>query len=965
VTSLVTYYILTNQSINLSIKIQPWNLSTLPLPYLPNNMSSSVASSRYSVSRLADEYNKSQSKKKNNNGSGSVSGNGIPRQANNFIASPSSTHYTFNYDETPQKVIATESQMALLCLDHLRTLRRKVHHQNHNQINATNNACKDEHERNGLKLNFNEDYLTLAVYALSRAFASPSELSMHHENDRNSGGLGAGAGSGAGAGNGAIGNDAFFQSELSITNATAQFKQQQQQQQTNDTSIISMSNDNMETIGSLTPEIDLPTLSQMESEIIYQKKPVTGPSPTKKSSKTDSNPKSKYSKTKPRPEASVDVYSVDKAGGDPMEWYLYDDEHPSNQDRIYPYRGISSTPFDLPTLVSVSMNAYSAKARREGEYIMTKDSMFVDFVEAVKFKGFFNVSDDVILARIAGKNSENDNGNIKSPEGLGNGIRAIANPKQMDMVREQIYQERYRKVVNKFRYKLEEKMIREEEEEEIEAEIEAASGSTKKRRGSNRASASKVEKPSPVPVSVSAIANYNYNKGDDASEAEATVAGSVLVDRPMPMKSSASSRRQQQQRRKSSTCATTGGNSSSRTSLKDVEEAERQKAKGNVYMQKKKYTKAKNCYTTALQLAPQGPTSHVYYSNRSAALLSMRNFSDAVHDAEKSIALKPDYPKAHARLGLSHFLLGRFSEAVASYTLAVRYEPTNQTSLSYLERSKKKLLAETASRFGSGSVSVAGTHHDDDMTSVSSRVSVRSNGDRRQSTIPFLARKPSSAGLGTRSSHQHRQHHDNSLTPERDVNISTSSRKANVNASLDMSLSRSRSGLDEFPREYNEDSSINLNVVQSASSGSLLSMSTVKRKARVQEADKIKIEGNKAMARKEYAPAIKLYSKALRLAPAGPSSHVYFANRAAALCYLERYEEAELDSERSLALVPEFSKAHARLGLSRYFLKDYEGAVDAYETALVYDPQNESNRIYLAKAKFKLSRRKSSHVLEE
>ena len=61
-------------------------------------------------------------------------------------------------------------------------------------------------------------------------------------------------------------------------------------------------------------------------------------------------------------------------------------------------------------------------------------------------------------------------------------------------------------------------------------------------------------------------------------------------------------------------------------------------------------------------------------------------------------------------------------------------------------------------------------------------------------------------------------------------------------------------------------------------------------------------------------------------------SHVYFANRAAALCYLERYEEAELDSERSLALLPEFSKAHARLGLSQYFLKDYEGSVEVWKS---------------------------------
>jgi len=125
------------------------------------------------------------------------------------------------------------------------------------------------------------------------------------------------------------------------------------------------------------------------------------------------------------------------------------------------------------------------------------------------------------------------------------------------------------------------------------------------------------------------------------------------------------------------------------------------------------------------------------------------------------------------------------------------------------------------------------------------------------------------------------------------------------------------------------------------------------------EADRLKGEGNKAMARKEYEKAVRYYSKSLRLAPAGPNSHVYFSNRAAALCYLERYEEAELDAERSLALNPEYGKAHARLGLSRYFLRDYYGAVEAYESALEYDPNNAASRSYLAKAKSKISRRHS------
>jgi tetratricopeptide (TPR) repeat protein len=114
---------------------------------------------------------------------------------------------------------------------------------------------------------------------------------------------------------------------------------------------------------------------------------------------------------------------------------------------------------------------------------------------------------------------------------------------------------------------------------------------------------------------------------------------------------------------------------------------------------------------------------------------------------------------------------------------------------------------------------------------------------------------------------------------------------------------------------------------------------------KLEEANRLQVNGNKAMARTQYLEAIKLYYNVLRLAPAGPQSHVYFSDRAAALCYVVRYEEAELDAERALVLHPEFGNAHARLGLSRYFLKDYHGAVEAYEIASAYDPDNECNRI--------------------
>jgi len=125
------------------------------------------------------------------------------------------------------------------------------------------------------------------------------------------------------------------------------------------------------------------------------------------------------------------------------------------------------------------------------------------------------------------------------------------------------------------------------------------------------------------------------------------------------------------------------------------------------------------------------------------------------------------------------------------------------------------------------------------------------------------------------------------------------------------------------------------------------------------EAEKFKEMGNSYMSSRQYQKALDAYSEAIRLCDDGPYSHVYFSNRAAALCYLERYQEAESDSQISLELKPNYTKAYSRLGLSRFFMGDYEGAISAYTTALEYDPENTASRSYLEKAKDRLRRSKS------
>ena len=65
------------------------------------------------------------------------------------------------------------------------------------------------------------------------------------------------------------------------------------------------------------------------------------------------------------------------------------------------------------------------------------------------------------------------------------------------------------------------------------------------------------------------------------------------------------------------------------------------------------------------------------------------------------------------------------------------------------------------------------------------------------------------------------------------------------------------------------------------------------------------------MSSRAYERAVREYSEAISLCPSGPNSHVYFSNRAAALCYLGEYEAAEEDCLRSVELEPGYEKAQA------------------------------------------------------
>lgn len=104
------------------------------------------------------------------------------------------------------------------------------------------------------------------------------------------------------------------------------------------------------------------------------------------------------------------------------------------------------------------------------------------------------------------------------------------------------------------------------------------------------------------------------------------------------------------------------------------------------------------CYTDAVTLhtcEPMTPSRlHVYYSNRSAALLELGDAPSALADAEQALELKPDWCDGFLCKGESLTRLGRFAEALGAYTDGIAIDGSNEAFLDRLRALKSKIADE-------------------------------------------------------------------------------------------------------------------------------------------------------------------------------------------------------------------------------------------------------------------------------
>eukprot|EP00998_Keelungia_sp_KM082_P002165 NODE_1261_length_1405_cov_61.541471_g1250_i0.p1 GENE.NODE_1261_length_1405_cov_61.541471_g1250_i0~~NODE_1261_length_1405_cov_61.541471_g1250_i0.p1 ORF type:complete len:414 (+),score=107.26 NODE_1261_length_1405_cov_61.541471_g1250_i0:78-1319(+) len=115
--------------------------------------------------------------------------------------------------------------------------------------------------------------------------------------------------------------------------------------------------------------------------------------------------------------------------------------------------------------------------------------------------------------------------------------------------------------------------------------------------------------------------------------------------------------------------------------------AEQLKTQGNEKMTAGNFREAAQFYTKAIEA---DPTSAVYFCNRAAAFLHLKENRKALTDCERATSLNPGYGKAWDRYGTALFYEQRYPEAVEKYKRAVELEPGNQSYKDDLKAAEDK-----------------------------------------------------------------------------------------------------------------------------------------------------------------------------------------------------------------------------------------------------------------------------------
>eukprot|EP01059_Diplonema_ambulator_P000129 TRINITY_DN10118_c0_g1_i1.p1 TRINITY_DN10118_c0_g1~~TRINITY_DN10118_c0_g1_i1.p1 ORF type:complete len:259 (+),score=51.15 TRINITY_DN10118_c0_g1_i1:52-828(+) len=101
------------------------------------------------------------------------------------------------------------------------------------------------------------------------------------------------------------------------------------------------------------------------------------------------------------------------------------------------------------------------------------------------------------------------------------------------------------------------------------------------------------------------------------------------------------------------------------------------KNKGNDFFKAKNYQSAIEWYSKAINADPDSENAGAVYSNRAASHIALRQYKEAIFDADQCIRIRPTWVKGYFRKAVALEEMGNIDEAEKHFSLALNHEPSN------------------------------------------------------------------------------------------------------------------------------------------------------------------------------------------------------------------------------------------------------------------------------------------------
>lgn len=329
---------------------------------------------------------------------------------------------------------------------------------------------------------------------------------------------------------------------------------------------------------------------------------------------------------------------------------------------------------------------------------------------------------------------------------------------------------------------------------------------------------------------------------------------------------------------------------------------------GNEKYKEGKFREALDLYNQAIAI---DPTKASFYSNKSAALMSLGNLIEAVFECQEAIRLDPLYHNAHYRLARLYIRLGEAEKAI-----------------DHFERSGRKASSKDISN----------------AENLETHLNRCSGAWRRKDWETLLNQSRAAIATGADSAPQvyamqaealmelHRDdeaYKVNEEGPDFDIELYTkflgsaeTAKLLVVRSKICMAAGRFEDAVAAARHAAQLDSSNDLN-------------SLVKK---VDFVASTRIKGNRLFNASRFAEASLAYTSALEEAP---YNSLLLCNRAACRSKLGQYEKAVEDCTEALKTRPSYNKARLRRADCNAKLERWEAALEDYETLMHVVPGDE------------------------